>query len=263
MGIFSIFKNNKIKENNEENSSTNFLEEYLKSKFKIDTKSITFSNNDITRIEKNCEIIEKMGIPSYKDLKLVPVDCNVKIEEKKELVLHMIFNFFVGRKACNALNNIGDVDDANVMMLAEKYVPEFNQMAEYLSAISKGKIEKNDLGNLAFLGEQAIVLAWVLGLVHKPTENELTYGSDLVSLFHQCNSIEEIIKKSSIISKDEIMEYADYISRLDLYCMELTVSKKNTESLKDLNLNLNCICEHKSAIDMVTSYSIDKYLISK
>lgn len=261
MGIFNIFKNNNMNENNKENSNTDFLENYIKSKFIINTDDINYSNNDIARIEKNCEIIEKMGIPSYKELKLVPVDCNVKIEEKKELVLHLIFNFFVGRKALNRLNNKGDVDDADVMMLALKYAPEFNQLSSYLSEISKGNIGENELGNLAFLGEQAVVLAWVLGLAEKPMENKLTLGNNLVNIFENYNSIVDLIERSNIISKDEIMEYADYISRLDLYCMELTISKKDTKKLQDLNLD--CIREHKSAIDMVTSYSIDKYLIAK
>ena len=57
------------------------------------------------------------------------------------------------------------------------------------------------------------------------------------------------------------MEYADYISRLDFYCMELTLSKKGAKDLQDLKLD--CIREHKSAIDKVTSFSIDKYLVSK
>lgn len=261
MGIFSIFKNNNMNENNKENSNTSFLENYIKSKFTINTDNINYSNNDIDRIEKNCEIIEKMGIPSYKELKLVPVDSTVTIEDKKELVLHLIFNFFVGRKALNRLNNKGDVDDADVMMLALKYAPEFNQLASSLSEISKGNIGENELGNLVFLGEQAVVLAWVLGLAEKPMENELTLGNNLVSVFENYNSIEELIEKSSIISKDEIMEYADYISRLDLYCMELTISKKDMKNLQ--NLNLDCIREHKSAIDMVTSFSMDKYLIEK
>lgn len=261
MGIFSIFKNNKMNENNEENSNTSFLENYIKSKFIINTDNINYSNNDIARIEKNCEIIEKMGIPSYKELKLVPVDCIVKIEEKKELVLHLIFNFFVGRKAFNRLNNMGDIDDADVMMLALKYAPEFNQLSSYLSEISKGNIGENELSNLAFLSEQAVVLAWVLGLAEKPMENKLTLGSNLVNVFENYNSIEDLIERSNIISKDKIMEYADYISRLDLYCMELTISKKDTKKLQ--GLNLDCIREHKSAIDMVTSYSIDKYLIAK
>lgn len=261
MGIFGIFKNNKMNENNEENSNTGFLENYIKSKFIINTDNINYSNNDIARIEKNCEIIEKMGLPSYKELKLVPVDCNVKIEEKKELVLHLIFNFFVGRKAYNRLNNMGDIDDADVMMLALKYAPEFNQLSSYLSEISKGNIVENKLGNLAFLSEQAVVLAWVLGLAEKPMENKLTLGNNLVNVFEKYNSIEDLIERSNIISKEEIMEYADYISRLDLYCMELTISKKDTKKLQDLNLD--CIREHKSAMDMVTSYSIDRYLIAK
>ena len=253
MGIFSIFKKDKGNENIEGNG--NFLENY----FHAD--KVNYSSNDIARIEKNCEILEKMGLPCYKELKLVPVDSIVEIEDKQELALRLIFDFFVGRKAVNRLNNRGDVDDADVMMLALKYVPEFNQLASYLSAISKGEIGEDQLNELAYLGEQARVLAWVLGLAEKPVETELTLGSNLVSIFAKYDSIRALIEGSNIISKDEIMEYADYISRLDFYCMELTLTKKDTKQLKDLKLD--CIREHKSAIDMVTSFSIDKYLISK
>ena len=259
MGLFSVFKKNKENENLEGNGG--FLENYFKSRFKIDTDHITYSNNDIARIEKNCEILGKMGMPSYKELKLVPVDSVVEIEEKQELVLHLIFDFFVGRKAFNRLNNRGDMDDADVMMLALKYAPEFNQLSSYLSEISKGNIEENQLYELATLGEQARVLAWVLGLAEKPVETELTLGSDLVNIFEKYNSIEALIEGSNIISKDEIMEYADYISRLDFYCMELTLSQKDIKELHDFKLD--CIREHKSAIDKVTSFSIDKYLTSK
>lgn len=259
MGFFSVFKKDKGNDSNEGNG--NFLENYLNSRFKINADNINYSSNDISRIEKNCEILEKMGLPCYKELKLVPVDSIVEIEEKQELALRLIFDFFVGRKAFNRLNNRGDVDDADVMMLALKYVPEFNQLASYLSAISKGEIGEDQLNELAYLGEQARVLAWVLRLAEKPVETELTLGSNLVSIFEKYDSIRALIDGSNIISKDEIMEYADYISRLDFYCMELTLSKKDTKELKDLKLD--CIREHKSAIDMVTSFSIDKYLISK
>ncbi len=259
MGLFDFFKKNKENESNEGNGS--FLENYLKSKFKINTDKIEYSSNDIARIEKNCEILEKMGMPSYKELKLVPVDSIVEIEEKQELVLHLIFDFFVGRKALNRLNNRGDADDADVMMLALKYVPEFNQLATYLSEISKGNIGEEQLNNLAFLGEQARVLAWVLGLAEKPVETELTLGSELVNIFEKYNSIVDLIEGSNIRSKDEILEYADYVSRLDFYCMELTLSKKDTKELKDIKLD--CVREHKSAIDKVTSFSMDKYLIAK
>ena len=259
MGFFSIFKKDKGNENNEENG--NFLENYLNSRFKINTNNVNYSSNDIARIEKNCEILEKMGLPCYKELKLVPVDSIVEIEEKQELALRLIFDFFVGRKAFNRLNIRGDVDDADVMMLALKYAPEFNQLSNYLSEISKGNIGEDQLGNLAFLGEQARVLAWVLGLAEKPVETELTLGSNLVSIFEKYDGIRALIEGSDIISKDEIMEYADYISRLDFYCMELRLSQKDTKELKDLKLD--CIREHKSAIDVVTSFSIDKYLISK
>ena len=63
MGFFSVFKKNKGNENNEGNG--NLLENYFNSRFKINTDNINYSSNDISRIEKNCEILEKMGMPCY------------------------------------------------------------------------------------------------------------------------------------------------------------------------------------------------------
>ena len=261
MGIFDIFKKNKDSANDSENSSTSYLENYFKSKLKVDMTKISYSTNDIARIEKNCEIIEKMGLSSYKELKLVPVDSIVTIEDKQELALRLIFDFFVGRKAINRLNNRGDVDDADVMMLGVKYAPDFNQLASTLSAISKGEIGEDQLGDLVGLGEQAVVLAWVLGFTDKPTEDKLTLGSDLVSIFEKCHNTRDLIDASTLRSKEEIMEYADYVSRLDFNCMELALTKKDPHSIK--GLDFDCIREHKTAIDQVTSFSIDSFLASR
>ena len=259
MGLFDIFKKNKETEEIEGNG--NILLKHFGAKCKINTDNVEYSSNDIARIEKNCDKLEKMGFPTYKELKLVPVDSVVEIEEKQELVLHLIFDFFVGRKSFNRLNGKGDVDDADVMMLALKYAPDLNQLAAALSEISKGNVGEDRLNEFAFLGEQARVLAWVLGLAEKPVEDKLTFGNDLVKIFETYNSIQEIIDKSNLRSKEEILEYADYISRLDFYFMELTLSKKETDHVK--NLNFDCVREHKSIIDMVTSFNMDQYLNAK
>ena len=147
------------------------------------------------------------------------------------------------------------------MMLALKFVPKFNQLASFLSEISKGNVSEDRLNEFAFLGEQARVLAWVLGLSEKPVETELTLGTNLVDIFEKYDGIESMIEGTEIISKDEIMEYADYISRLDFYCMELRLTKKSTKELHDLKED--CVREHKSAIDKVTTFSMDKYLVAK
>ena len=61
MGLFGFFKKNKEDVINE--GDGNFLENYFKSKFKLNTDGINYSSNDIARIEKNCEILDKMEIP--------------------------------------------------------------------------------------------------------------------------------------------------------------------------------------------------------
>ena len=80
MGLFSVFKKNKGNENTEGNG--NFLENYFKSRFKINTDHIQYSSNDIARIEKNCEILGKMGMPSYKELKLEKNEKAIRFYER-------------------------------------------------------------------------------------------------------------------------------------------------------------------------------------
>lgn len=229
------------------------LADEFNAKFEYKTDDIVFSDNDMLRIEKNCKIMENLGLPYFKEMKLVPVDSNTKIKTKEEIILQMIFDFFVGHKAENKLNNISDMQDLDVMSLAMKY--PINEMFSALSQISKGEIDDVMLNELAYLYEQANVFAWVLGLKEKPSETQLSDESELHSLLLNFQNVNDIINKSKMISNEEIMEYADLITRYEWAMIEL---KRTNNVSKDINND--CIIEHKKAVDFLTSYDPDVYL---
>lgn len=225
----------------------------LNAKYEYKTDDIVFTDNDILRIDKNCKVMENLGLPYLKKMKLVPLDSNTKIKTKEEIVIQMIFDFFVGHKAENKLNNISDMQDLDVMSLAMKY--SINEMFSALSQISKGEIDDVILNELAYLYEQANVFAWVLGLKEKPSETQLSDENKLHSLLLNFQNVNDIINKSKMISNEEIMEYADLITRYEWAMIEL---KRTNNTSK--NINEDCIIEHKKAIDFLTSYDPNVYL---
>lgn len=219
----------------------------INSNYELKIGTITFSDNDNLRIEKNCKVMESMGLPYMKEMKLVPLDSNVKIKSKEEIVMQMIFDFFLSHKAKNKLMNISDIEDVNIMSLAMKY--PIKEMFDVLSQISKGEIDDVTLYQISYLGEQANVFVWVLGFRDKPSEIQLSDDNILYQLLSSSKDFNDIVDKSNMISYEEIMEYADLITRYEWAMIELRRTNKNSDKI-----NKDCILEHKRAVDFLTSY---------
>ena len=228
----------------------------INKKYEFKTDEITFTEKDKLRIEKNCKVMENLGLPYMKEMKLVPLDSNVNIKTKEEIVTQMIFDFFVGHKAKNKLNNISDLQDMNVMSLAMKY--PISEMFKVLGQISKGEIDDVTLNQIAYLDEQANVFAWALGFRKKTSETQLSDENDLYTLLSNSNGIDDLINKANMISNDEIKEYADLITRYEWAMIELKNSNKTSK-----HINVDCILEHKKATDFLTTYDPSKYLKNK
>ena len=251
MGLFGLFKKKEVDTlevaRKEEIERRQQVADEINNTYDFKANDVVLSENDKIRIDKNCKIMEQLKLPYMREMKLVPFDSNTNICSKQDLVLHMIFDFFVSHKAINKLNNIPDTSDMDVMFLAMKY--PIQEMFNVLSQISKGEIDELTLNQLAYRSEQANVYAWILGLGPKPSETKLLGEENLYKIFLNNNTIEDIINNSNMISNEEIMEYADLVTRYEWAMIEL---RNNNSDSK--NINNDCIIEHKSAMDFVTGY---------
>ena len=155
MGIFNIFKKDKnddlIKKKEQKIKNMQEVANEINANYEINTSNIVFTNNDKLRIDKNCQVMENLGLPFLSEMKLIPLDSNVKIKTKELIAAQMIYSIIIGHKAMNKLNNISDTDDMNFMSLAFKF--PIQEMYLMLGSISNGEIDDLTLSQYAYLYE--------------------------------------------------------------------------------------------------------------
>lgn len=215
--------------------------------FEVDESKIVFSENDKKRIKKNCEIMRKKNLPFMKEMNLIPFDAVVKIKTKEEIAKQMISEFIIAHKAVNRINKIGDIDDQEFITFILKY-PDPN-VYKILSQISNGEVDEFYLNELSYLHEQVNVYMWILGLGDKPLANKECFIPLITYNMYKYKDIEDLIDNCKMKSYEEIMEYADLITRYEWAMIELDKNGVNSKKI-----NKDSILEQKSAIDWVTSF---------
>lgn len=259
MGIFNIFKkdkNNNLRKQQEKIKNMQEVANEINANYEINTSNIVFTNNDKLRIDKNCRVMESLGLPFLKEMKLIPLDSNVKIKTKELIAAQMIYSIIVGHKAMNKLNNISDTDDMNFMSLAFKF--PIQEMYLMLGSISNGEIDEVTLNQYAYLYEQANVYAYILGLKSKPSEVNLSDERNLHDILINNENFNDLINKCNMISYEQIMEYSDLVTRYEWAMIELKRLNQTSN-----NINSDCVIEHKKAVDFVTSFNPQIYLERK
>ena len=220
----------------------------------IDESKIKLSELDRERIIKNCNIMKNKNLPYNENMKLIPFNEVVKIKTKEEIVHQMISEFIIAQKAINRLNGISDVQDLDFVQIVSKYQPSQNVLA-MLSQISKGEVDEFSLNQLAYLYERVNVYLWILGLGDKPRQDkECNYIMTGYTIY-KFNNMDELLSNCKMKSNEEIMEFADLITRYEWAMIEL-----NRNGQKSKNINNDSVIEQKKAIDFVTSFDSNMLL---
>lgn len=222
--------------------------------YEIDESKISLSELDRQRIIKNCNIMKKKNLPYNENMKLIPFDKVVKIKSKEEIAKQMIEEFIIAQKAINRLNGISDMQDQEFVQMVLKYQPSQNVLI-MLSQISKGEVDEFSLNQLAYLYERVNVYLWILGLGDKSRQDkECNYIMTGYTLY-KFNNIDELLSNCKMKSNEEIVEFADLITRYEWAMIEL-----DRNGQKSKNINNDCIIEQKKAIDFVTSFDSNMLL---
>lgn len=224
------------------------------SNFEIDESKINLSESDKKRIEKNCNIMKKKGLPYMPEMKLIPFDSIVNIKSKEEIASQMVKEFCIAHKAVNKLEGISDIDDQDFVTTVLKYQPT-QDLLSILSQISKGELDEITLNQLAYLYERVNVYMWILGLGDKPLANKQCFPAFITLIITKYKNMEELINNCKMKSYEEIMEYADLITRYEWTMIEL--NKKNEKSK---HINNDSVTEQKKAMDWVTSFDSNMLL---
>lgn len=224
------------------------------SNLKIDESKINLSEADKKRIEKNCNVMKKKGLPYMSEMKLIPFDSIVNIKSKEEIATQMVKEFLVAHKAINRLRGISDIEDQKFVTTVLKFQPEANVLG-VLSQISKGEIDEISLNQLAYLYERVNVYMWILGLWDKPLANKQCFPPLIENIIEKYKNINDLVNNCNMKSYEEIMEYADLITRYEWAMIEL-----NQKNERSKHINKDSVTEQKKAMDWVTSFDSNMLL---
>lgn len=219
------------------------------SSFEIDESKIILSECDKKRIKKNCDIMKKKGLPYEEEIKLIPFDSIVQIKTKEEIAKQMIEEFIIAHKAVNRLQGISDIEDQDFVTMVLKYQPNQNVLS-ILSRISNGEIDQFTLTQLTYLYERVNVYMWVLGLGSKPLADKICYPLSITLALDKYSNFENLLDSCKMRSYDEIMEYADLITRYEWAVIELDRNGKSSKKI-----NRDSVAEQKIAMNWVTSFN--------
>jgi len=216
--------------------------------FEIDESKMSFSEADKKRIEKNCNTMRKKGLPYMSEMKLIPFDSIVNIKSKEEVANQMIREFCIAHKAVNRLEGIPDINDQEFITTVLKYQPK-QELLSTLSQISKGEVDEIALNQLSYLYERVNVYMWILGLGYKPLTNKQCDPVLITLIIEKYKNMEDLINNCKMKSFEEIMEYADLITRYEWAMIELNKNDK-----KSKHINNGSVVEQKKAMDWVISF---------
>lgn len=220
----------------------------------VNDEKIKLSENDKKRIQKNCSIMEKKRLPYFIDMKLIPFDAIVKIKSKEEIAKEMVKEYCIAHKALNKIQGISDIQDTEFLTTVLKYQPD-QELLKILSEISKGGVNDVALNELAYLFERVNVYMWILGLGDKPLSNKQCFVPGIAMKISKYKNIDDLISKCKTINYEEIMEYADLMTRYEWAMIEL-----NGRGEKSKYINNDSVTEQKKAIDWVVSFDSNMLL---
>ncbi len=225
----------------------------------FDDKKIILDETDKVRRQKNIEYLKQNNIPCMENLKIVPINCNTKLRDKKEVLDRAIVDYIVFSSAFFALEGKNDLILNFLGGMNQKYpirkIISVNDN-NFLRAMFEKKVSENGLENTSWLCEECATLLWALGLVEKPNLNAECDVDKLHTLFKD-ETYDALLEKSNLLSKEEIMTFADLVFRCQWAVDEASLNGKPLP-----NLNARVVEKNQLGLAWLLNWKIDSILKS-
>lgn len=220
----------------------------------VSNQNVHLSLSDTKRINGNIELLKNRNIPFFDCKITIPTEENTIIKTKEEIINKMLSSYVLSMSATYCLDNASDLINAAYIKLDEKF-----NIDRILSLDEKNtilKIIKNDyslreLEDISWLLEDVSVYMWTLGLIELPVVDKECDVKDINKIIFNMD-YNEILNKSKVKSKEEILLFFDLLLRFEEISKCMT---KNNKSIKGINELV--IHEQISALTWLTSFTSD------
>lgn len=223
--------------------------------FKLDLSNQEISENDINRAEKNIQIVKSSGLPYLEKMNTVPRDYDTKLLSKEECLQEMLKQLFI---ACEAdfISSYPDqyntvcqdvFDDMDNRYKISNYLGNEKNIWEQ---IKNKTLDSQVLINLTWAYEQVAIYEYILGLGDKPNYNNQCDASKIVKKYFIDKNLnyDTLLQQSTLINKEEFLDYADLIYRLDWAIVQCHIDQK------PFSLDAGIIREQKYALEKALNF---------
>lgn len=210
------------------------------------------------RREKNNKFIAKKKIAVAEKLMTFWDDDHVELKSKEAICKRAIACFFVIQIACDIGNNNYE-EGLNYFKPKLEAFGVMDQLNAKERKIIDGSYEMQDAIDMDWAYEAYWSLCWCLGLVRDITDASGTCNCEkAIQIINSCNTVEDLVKKSKLRKKEEILDMLDLYFR---YNWAINDAKVNPASSIG-NLNPSTVIERRRGLQWVVSDEEDWYEIS-
>ncbi len=222
----------------------------------FDNEKYILDDKDKERIEKNIEFLKKQNLPYIEYMRTVPINSVCDIKSKDDILKKLLvdftmatFSIYSGESDINIINSVFSKLDKKLNI--KKFLSDKDIIL--IDDIVNGNVTSKELNKLSWVLERIPVYLWVLGLMDKPSSNEECDINTVSKIIFKYSSYDEFLNKCNLRSKEDILAYADLISRLHYACRNL---RMNDKEIPDYNENV--IEEQEAALQWITSFDLNK-----
>lgn len=207
------------------------------------------------RREKNNKIVSKKKISVAEKLMTRWNDDEINLKDKETICKRMIACFYAIQIACDVAQNNYEESLKYFKSFMEKFGVE-DQLNSKEKRIIDGTYSQQDAIDLDWAYEAFWALCWCLGFVRDISDaGKICDCQKAMALIQSCESVQNLVKKAKLRSKEEILDVLDLYFR---YNWAINDAKVNPNASIG-NLNPSIVIERRRGLEWVVSEVEDWY----
>ena len=221
------------------------------SKFVLDSK-------DKKRIDKNIQFLREKNLPVLENMHMIPINAICTIKSKEEVVNKLLSSYAIYILASYSLDNMDQLVHPTISKLDEKYNIRRllnNEDILTIDRILDGRMLFSELKDCKLKLEECYIYLWVLGFCDRQSPKTFKDDRFIKKLMNKHKDYNNLLFNSYMRTDEEIMEYADLVSRLHYACRTLKKENKTSNYLNDLIVD-----KQRDAFDYVTTYNFNRLI---
>ena len=221
----------------------------------FDENKFILDDSDKMRIEKNINVLKKKHIPYLAYMRTIPINSVTVIKSVEEIIDYMLVDYVLACVSTYAIGGsyhlIGDILDKLNRKYSIDGLLSLDDKRLIIDIVNEDYLV-SELEEIAYRFESVSVCMWALGFLDRPSSFKKCEVRDINKVLFRTRDYEELVKKSHLRIKEEILEFADLVTRYYWAIREVRNEKSELDNLNEAIVEIQ-----DKTLNFITSYSLE------